>query len=150
MNGTPSPTFRPWWRPALSLAGAVLAIGAFAPVAHAYGTGAPPHAYAQQLPHLAAGDPEASVKRVSELLHEVADLHHRYFRIVDGADDDWASWYAEWLVAHSELPALLGSKPARSELIRLLVSAAKEYGRHKPSQSWESYYAQKIIERFRH
>ena len=35
---------------------------------------------------------ERSVK-VSELLHEAAETHHRVFRITDGADDDWASWY---------------------------------------------------------
>jgi hypothetical protein len=36
--------------------------------------------------------------RVSDLLHEAAETHHRVFRITDGADDDWASWYAQWLV----------------------------------------------------
>jgi hypothetical protein len=29
--------------------------------------------------------------RVSDLLHEAAETHHRVFRITDGADDDWAS-----------------------------------------------------------
>ena len=66
-------------------------------------------------------------QQVSELLHEAAETHHRVFRIVDGADDDWATWYADWLVNLSELPALLGAKPARSE-------------------PWEPYYAHRIIE----
>jgi hypothetical protein len=35
--------------------------------------------------------------KVSELLHEAAETHHQVFRISDGADDDWASWYAQWL-----------------------------------------------------
>jgi hypothetical protein len=38
-------------------------------------------------------------QQVSELLHEAAETHHRVFRIVDGADDDWATWYADWLVS---------------------------------------------------
>ena len=42
-------------------------------------------------------------------------------RIVDGADDDWASRYAHWLINLSELPEILGVKPVRSELIYLLV-----------------------------
>ena len=63
---------------------------------------------------------ERSVK-VSELLHEAAETHHRVFRITDGADDDWASWYAQWLVTLSELPELLGGTVVRSELIWLLV-----------------------------
>jgi hypothetical protein len=26
------------------------------------------------------------------------------YRITGGADDDWASFYADWLIEHSELP----------------------------------------------
>lgn len=70
------------------------------------------------------------------------------FRITDGADDDWASWYADWLINLSELPALLGVKPVRSELVYLLVGLDKEYTAAKPSQSWETYYAQRILSHF--
>jgi hypothetical protein len=59
--------------------------------------------------------------KVGELLHEAAETHHQVFRITDGADDDWASWYAEWLVTLSELPELLGTKVVRSELTYILV-----------------------------
>jgi hypothetical protein len=48
--------------------------------------------------------------QVSDLLHEAAEIHHRVFRITDGADDDWASWYAQWLVTLSELSELLGAR----------------------------------------
>ena len=34
--------------------------------------------------------------RVAELLHEAAETHHQVFRITEGADDDWASWYSKW------------------------------------------------------
>jgi hypothetical protein len=49
-------------------------------------------------------------------LHEASEAHHQVFRIVDGADDDWASWYAQWLIDLSDLPDLLGTRPVRSEL----------------------------------
>src|SRR6185437_5679759 len=52
-------------------------------------------------------------QQVSDLLHEAGETHHRVYRIVDGADDDWASWYADWLINLSELPALLGTRPVR-------------------------------------
>jgi hypothetical protein len=32
-----------------------------------------------------------TLERISGLLHETGETHHRVFRIVDGADDDWAS-----------------------------------------------------------
>jgi hypothetical protein len=89
-----------------------------------------------------------TLEQISELLHEAGETHHRVFRIVDGADDDWASWYADWLVNLSELPTLLGSKPVRSELTYLLVSLDKEYAAARPGQPWESYYAAKIRDHF--
>jgi hypothetical protein len=32
-----------------------------------------------------------TIEQISGLLHEAGETHHRVFRIVDGADDDWAS-----------------------------------------------------------
>jgi hypothetical protein len=90
----------------------------------------------------------ATLEQISDLLHEAGETHHRVFRIVDGADDDWASWYAEWLITLSELPTLLGSKPVRSELIYLLVRLDKQYASEKPSEPWETYYARTILEYF--
>ena len=40
----------------------------------------------------------STMEQISDLLHEASGTHHRVFRIVDGADDDWASWYAQWLI----------------------------------------------------
>ena len=54
----------------------------------------------------------ATREQISQLLHEASETHHRVFRIVDGADDDWASWYAWWLINLSELSALLQSRPS--------------------------------------
>jgi hypothetical protein len=86
--------------------------------------------------------------QVSDLLHEASETHHRVFRIVDGADDDWASWYAWWLINLSELPGLLGSKPVRSELIYLLVTLDKQYTAEAPGEPWEAYYARRILSHF--
>lgn len=91
----------------------------------------------------------AAVESISTLLHEAGETHHRVFRIVDGADDDWASWYADWLISLSELPASLGAKPVRSELTYLLVSLDKQYTADGPAEPWEDYYAQRIADHFR-
>jgi hypothetical protein len=88
------------------------------------------------------------LEQINSLLHEAGETHHRVFRIVDGADDDWASWYADWLINLSELPALLGVKPVRSELTYLLVSLDKEYTTTQPGEPWETYYAQRILSHF--
>jgi hypothetical protein len=84
-------------------------------------------------------------RQVSELLHEAAETHHRVFRITDGADDDWASWYSEWLAGLSELPGLVGGKVVRSELTYLLVRLDKEYTERSPDQRWEDWYARELV-----
>ena len=85
---------------------------------------------------------------IADLLHEAGETHHQVFRITDGADDDWASWYADWLVAHSELPTLLGVTPVRSELVYMLVAFDKEYTRDEPGEPWPDYYAARLTEHF--
>ena len=91
---------------------------------------------------------EEQVTKVAALLHEAAETHHVVYRIVDGADDDWASWYGDWLVRLSELPQLLETPPVRSELVYLLVRLDKEYVERSPAEPWETYYARAIAEHF--
>ena len=89
-----------------------------------------------------------TLEQISGLLHEAGETHHRVYRIIDGADDDWASWYAWWLINLSELPDLLKEKPVRSELIYLLVSLDKQYTEQAPGEPWETYYAGRILRHF--
>jgi len=88
------------------------------------------------------------VAKIAELLHEVGETHHVVYRIVDGDDPDWASWYSEWLLNLSELPSLLGAKPVRSELTYMLVRLDKEYTERKPGGRWEDYYASELVRHF--
>jgi len=83
-------------------------------------------------------------RKVSELLHEAGETHHRVFRITDGDDPDWASWYAEWLTSLSELPELLGAKPVRSELTYALVKLDKEL----TGAGCEAHYATELVRHF--
>jgi hypothetical protein len=85
---------------------------------------------------------------IADLLREVAETHHRVYRITDGDDPDWASWYADWLTDLSELPKLLGRKPVRSELVYLLVLLDKEITEQQPAEAWEQYYARRMTEHF--
>jgi hypothetical protein len=86
--------------------------------------------------------------KVSELLHEAAETHHVVFRITDGVDDDWATWYSNWLTTLSELPELLGAKPVRSELTHMLVALDREYTERAPPARWEDHYAEALVARF--
>jgi hypothetical protein len=86
--------------------------------------------------------------RVAELLSEVAETHHRLYRITDGADDDWASWYADWLLALSELPTVLGVTPVRSHLVHALVQLDRDHTNSGTDEPWSRYYSRGLVERF--
>jgi len=85
-----------------------------------------------------------STPTIRDLLHEAAETHHRVYRIVDGDDPDWASWYADWLLELSELPQVLGTKPVRSHLVHALVSLDHEYVEEQPAEAWEDWYAARL------
>ena len=86
--------------------------------------------------------------RLAEVLHEAAETHHVVYRITDGGDPDWASWYASWLLELSELPELLGGKPVRSHLVHALVELDREHVASGSDERWEDVYARGLIERF--
>ncbi len=87
-------------------------------------------------------------RAIADLLHEAAETHHVVYRIVDGDDPDWASWYADWLLTLSELPQLIGSTPVRSHLVHALVELDRVYTTEPRAERWEDWYAQRLIDRF--
>lgn len=91
---------------------------------------------------------EVDAGAVADLLQEAAETHHRVYRITDGEDADWASWYATWLIDLSELPDLLPRRPVRSELVYLLVLLDREFTDRVPPEPWQAYYARRLIEHF--
>ncbi len=87
-------------------------------------------------------------EQVASLLHEAAETHHVVYRITDGDDPDWASWYADWLLDLSELSTVLDSRPVRSHLVHLLVKLDRSYAEQQPSEPWETVYARRMVQAF--
>jgi hypothetical protein len=90
----------------------------------------------------------SNASAVADLLHEASETHHVVYRIVDGDDPDWASWYADWLLTLSELPQLLGTTPVRSHLVFELVQLDRDYTSESREERWEDWYAARLVERF--
>jgi hypothetical protein len=88
--------------------------------------------------------PSESNGRVAELLHEAAETHHVVYRISEGEDPDWASWYADWLLDLSGLPDVLGARPVRSHLVHALVELDRAYIAESPAERWEDWYAERL------
>jgi hypothetical protein len=85
--------------------------------------------------------------KIAELLHEAAETHHLVYRITDGDDPDWASWYANWLLDLSELTGLLGSAQVRSHLVHALVQLDRDYRAASSDERWEDWYAARLADR---
>jgi hypothetical protein len=88
-------------------------------------------------------------EQIARLLHDASETHHHVYRITDGVDSDWASWYTDWLIHLSELPKLLGTTPVRSELIYMLVKLDKEFTRGAQKGGWEGYYSRELVSHFK-
>lgn len=91
-------------------------------------------------------EPSDTTARIAELLHEAAETHHVVYRITDGDDPDWASWYADWLLDLSELSELLGARPIRSHLVHALVDLDRQYTAEEPDERWEDWYASRLVD----
>ena len=86
--------------------------------------------------------------RLSAVLKEAGETHHLVYRIHDGVDPDWASWYADWLINLSELPEILATTPVRSELVYMLVKMGRDHEASGSKDPWEEYYARELVARF--
>ena len=87
------------------------------------------------------------VSRVAEILTQAGQTHHHVYAITDGADDDWASWYSDWLSSLSELPNLLEGV-VRSERTSMLVLLAREYRSEDRDADWPEYFAERLEDHF--
>lgn len=86
--------------------------------------------------------------KIAGLLQQAGDVHHQVFADTGGSDEDWATFYSDWLLAHSELPRLLARRPVRSHLTADLVALDAEYAAKASSDPWPVWYAQRLIEKY--
>lgn len=92
--------------------------------------------------------PDDTTTQIAQLLHQVGEVHHIVFADTDGSDDDWATFYSDWLLTHSALPRLLARRPIRSHLTRDLVELDEQYTAASPPEPWPTWYAQRLIKKY--
>lgn len=83
---------------------------------------------------------------IAALLQEAAETHHRVYRITDGTDEDWASWYADWLFRLSEFPEVLGARPVRSHLACALVQLDRDHTEAGSDKPWPDFHERARLE----
>jgi hypothetical protein len=90
----------------------------------------------------------ADIEAIAEVLRLAGRAHGAMFHYEGGEDMDWATFYSDWLTAHSPLGRLLGTSPIRSHLTVALVELDRRYTTQRPSEPWEHYYARELASMF--
>ena len=84
--------------------------------------------------------------QLTALFEQTGKAHHEAFAAVDGADDDWPLWYAEYLL--DKLPPVLGKSFSKNELAELLTQLGNEHSQTASGTPWPSYYAKFFVDHY--
>ncbi|MDV2989862.1 MAG: hypothetical protein P3T54_06935 [Dehalogenimonas sp.] len=87
-----------------------------------------------------------NTEEIAESLRTIGHAHHRAFIMVNGADPDWARWYAAKL--EPELNGKLAVSLSVEELAGLLPLLEKERTLRSPQSDWAQFYAEAIVKSF--
>ena len=85
-----------------------------------------------------------SATDLAQLLVETGKKHHEAFISSDGADPEWAKWYAPYIQA--KVWDGFGAVPTRSELVYLLIGAEKAHREDGGDEPWPEFYAGFILD----
>lgn len=83
---------------------------------------------------------------IAALLEETAKAHQAAFVATDGADPDWAMWYANHLV--DPLSAALKVELSRTAIVCLLVELDEALRTRPELGPWPAHYASEFVSRF--
>ncbi|MGI2335766.1 MAG: hypothetical protein ACRKGH_03870 [Dehalogenimonas sp.] len=86
------------------------------------------------------------IDAIADTLRTIGHEHHRAFVMVNGADPDWAHWYAAKL--GPELTDKLAVTLSVEELTGLLPLLEKERTLRAPERDWAQFYAEAIVKSF--
>lgn len=89
-------------------------------------------------------DATITVDELADLLVSTGHRHHEAYAVSDGADPEWALWYAGSLQTH--LWNRAGTLPTRSLLVRLLLNAEAEFLEAGGEGAWAPSYARHILD----
>ena len=83
---------------------------------------------------------------LADVFQEAGHHHHQAYIDADGADPEWALWYAGFLQTH--IWDRLGRIPTRSELVYLLIGCDLAYQAGGDDRRWPEVYADEFIAHF--
>ena len=88
------------------------------------------------------------IERLTQLLDEAESAHGTYEQEQLGGqrDEQWARWYAEYLVEH-DLGGVLGTTPTIEEVDAVLTEATEDLEREGGDREWSEFAAERVVSR---
>lgn len=86
------------------------------------------------------------ITELADLFQEAGHAHHQAYIETNGADDDWAIWYADYLIG--SLSDLLDASLTRTQIIVLLVELDRLHRTIVPGSNWSVFYARELVKRY--
>ena len=86
------------------------------------------------------------IDELAAAFEQTAHAHHEAYADVDGADPDWALWYADRIKPRFD--ELLSAPLSKIEIVALLFSLAAEHEARGGDAPWPRFYAELTAERF--
>ncbi len=86
------------------------------------------------------------VDRLAQILERAHAVHAVVAERTNGADPDWALFYAWWLLTWSDFPDALGRQPSLAELTVELTRLDARYRAEALEMPWPHAYAEWLLE----
>jgi hypothetical protein len=83
---------------------------------------------------------------LTQLFKEAGQAHHQAFLGANGADENWAAWYAEYL--QGPLNFLFGVMISKEDLTEMLTAFDKKHQMDTSNTLWADYYARLFLEHY--
>lgn len=83
-------------------------------------------------------------EKLTALLQWTVDAYRNVHPALEQRGDDWAAWYAHWLLTFTDIRDVLEMDPEQSALAKLLRQCDATYAKTPVTASWPQFVAQEI------
>lgn len=92
---------------------------------------------------------QITTTQIETLLIQSEQAHGQYERSVlnEVYDQNWATWYAQYAIAHN-IDKYLDKQLSTEQLSQFLNQSYDQYKAEQSQQSWATYTAEKLVKEF--
>ncbi len=84
--------------------------------------------------------------RIREILQRAEVAHGAWAVYRGGEDDDWAGFYAAFIVRMSPIAEALGESPGRDQTVIALRALTRAYQDAASTNPWPEWYAKRFVD----